>query len=87
MSAMKEISHSVYYDGPERFLARIPDETSHSFHDRRGLESRIFARRARALDTSSLEEQLDVIVRAEFLFLGNGSSTNPMNQKNPESQS
>ena len=84
---MKEISHSVYYDGSERFLARIPDEAGHSFHDRRGLESLIFAGRARVLDTSFLEEQLDVLVRAEFLFLGNGPSTNPMNQNHPESRS
>ena len=80
---MREITHSIYYDEPEGFLARIPGDARHSFLGRRGLEALIFAMRARVQDTDSLEEQLEVLVRAESLLRGNGPSINPMLSMNP----
>ncbi len=89
---MREITHCIYYDEPVGFLARIscrPKEDGgperaerarhgrHSFLGRRGLEALIFSRRARALDTDPLEEQLDVLVRAECLFRGTGPASGP----------
>ena len=64
---MREITHSIYYE-PNGFLARVRLESSLSFFDRRGLESLIFAMRARDQDTQRLEEQLTILSRAEGLL-------------------
>lgn len=69
---MREITHSIYYDEPEGFMAMvsgIPGGGDQSFLGRSGLEALIFSRRARGEDTGPLEEQLVVLVRAESLLM------------------
>ncbi|MYH89461.1 MAG: hypothetical protein F4128_01190 [Gammaproteobacteria bacterium] len=65
---MKEITDSIYRD-PDRLFAGVRTgssrESSLTFLDRRGLESLIFARRARVQDTGVLEDQLAVLARSE----------------------
>ena len=72
---MHEISHSIFYEH-EEFLARVPRAAEFSFLNRRGLESLIFEKRARAQDTESLEHQHAMLVRAETLLLEDNPSTN-----------